>query len=44
MIRLTIMLLVVTCAAFLVTACGKKGSLQQPEDVKPTYPRTYPSK
>lgn len=44
MMRLTLMLLAVTIAAFLVTACGKKGSLQQPEDVQPTYPRTYPSK
>jgi predicted small lipoprotein YifL len=44
MMRMTMMLLVVTALAFLVTACGKAGSLQQPEDVKPTYPRTYPSK
>ena len=44
MMRMTMMLLVVTALAFLVTACGKRGSLEQPEDVKPTYPRTYPSK
>ena len=44
MMRMTMMLLVVTALAFLVTACGKQGSLEQPEDVKPTYPRTYPSK
>ncbi|MGY9054923.1 MAG: hypothetical protein ACKVGZ_04845 [Alphaproteobacteria bacterium] len=46
MIRLTFLLVVFTLAAFMVTACGKKGGLEQPENVKPTptYPRTYPSK
>jgi predicted small lipoprotein YifL len=36
-------LLVLTAAAFLITSCGKRGGLEQPEDVKPTYPRVYPS-
>ena len=44
MMRMTIMLLVVTALAFLVTACGKRGGLEHPEDVTPTYPRTYPAK
>lgn len=41
---LVFMLLVMTAAGFLLTACGKLGGLQQPDDVTPTYPRTYPSK
>jgi predicted small lipoprotein YifL len=44
MMRLTIMLIVLTVAGFVLTGCGKRGALQQPDDVTPTYPRTYPSK
>ena len=40
---MVIMLLVMTALAFLLTACGKLGRLQQPDDVEPTFPRTYPS-
>jgi len=43
MSRYVIMLLVLTALAFLVTACGKRGDLEHPEDAQPTYPRTYPS-
>ncbi len=42
--RLVIMLLVLTVLAFAVTACGKKGDLEQPDGTKATYPRTYPTK
>lgn len=41
--RLIIMLFVLTAMAFAVTACGKKGGLEQPEGTEPTYPRTYPT-
>ena len=41
--RLIIMLFVLTVLAFAVTACGKKGALEQPEGTDPTYPRTYPT-
>jgi len=44
MMRLSIMLLVLTVLAFAVTACGKRGKLEQPEGSEFTYPRTYPGK
>lgn len=41
--RLIVMLFVLTVLAFAVTACGKKGALEQPEGTESTYPRTYPT-
>jgi len=37
-------LLIALALALAVTACGKKGPPQPPEDEKVTYPRTYPSR
>ncbi len=31
-------------AALALSACGKKGDLEQREGVKPVYPRTYPTR
>ena len=46
MMRLTLWLLVLTAAAFLMTSCGKRGGLEHDpnQNPKPTDPRTYPSK
>lgn len=30
--------------ALALSACGRKGDLEQPDGAKPTYPRTYPSR
>jgi|GEM_PF-5753210 len=40
--RLVMMMFVLTVVAFAVTACGKKGDLEQPDGTTATYPRTYP--
>lgn len=42
--RLVIMLFVMTVLAFAITACGKRGKLEQPDGVTATYPRTYPTR
>lgn len=34
----------VLAAALALSACGKKGELEQREGVKPVYPRTYPTR
>lgn len=31
-------------AGLALAGCGKKGDLEQPENAKPTYPRTYPTR
>jgi predicted small lipoprotein YifL len=37
-------LLIALALALALTACGKKGPPEPPEDEKVTYPRTYPSR
>ncbi len=34
----------VAAMAAALGACGKKADLKQPEGVKPTYPKTYPTR
>ena len=34
----------ILAAALALSACGKKGDLEQREGVKPVYPRTYPTR
>jgi hypothetical protein len=34
----------ILAAALALSACGKKGELEQREGVKPVYPRTYPTR
>jgi predicted small lipoprotein YifL len=41
--RLAKALLAIAAAAAL-TACGKKGAPEPPDDADPRYPRQYPSK
>jgi predicted small lipoprotein YifL len=36
--------LIALALAMALTACGKKGPPEPPEDEKVTYPRTYPSR
>ena len=31
-------------ASLALAACGKRGDLEQREDVTPVYPRTYPTR
>lgn len=35
---------ILAVVALALAACGKKGELEQRDDVKPTYPRTYPTR
>lgn len=36
--------LILAALALALAACGKKGDLEQPDGVKPTYPKTYPTR
>lgn len=41
---LPITLVILLAATLALSACGKKGELEQREDVKPVYPRQYPTR
>jgi hypothetical protein len=36
--------ILILATALALSACGKKGELEQREGVKPVYPRTYPTR
>jgi predicted small lipoprotein YifL len=42
--RKSTLVLIALALALTLTACGKKGPPEPPEDEKVTYPRTYPSR
>jgi len=42
--RKSTLVFIALALALALTACGKKGSPEPPEDEKLTYPRTYPSR
>lgn len=42
-IRRTLVLMFIMALAIPLSACGRKGALEAPEDADPKYPRTYPT-